>query len=104
MSDFKQYCVYKSKGISRLIPYLIVLQHDGFRNLDDIVAAPVVKSDHIRGLPIMNPKIDINGQSYFVQVEKLSVLNKRNFGEFVEDFDTQHYDFIKAIDRLFSGI
>lgn len=100
----KQYCVYKSKGLSRLIPYLIVLQHDGFRRLDDVIAAPVVKEDKIRGIPIINPRIEIDGETYFVQVDKLSVLNKRNFGDYAADFDQKHDAFIRAIDRLFSGI
>lgn len=104
MPDLKQYCVYKSKGLSRLIPYLIVLQHDGFSNLDDFVAAPVVKAKNIPGIPVINPIIQINDKPYIAQIEKLSALHKSNFGDFVLDCDGQYYEFVSAIDRLFSGI
>ena len=104
MKTLKQYCVYEAKGFSRLIPYLIVLQYDGLYDLNDVVAAPVVKATRIKGIPVLNPKIEIDAQPFFVQVEKLSALNKRNFGELVGDFDEQFYEFTKAIDRLFSGI
>lgn len=104
MGELKQYCIYKSVGFSRLIPYLIVLQHDGLRNLNDVVAAPVVKAQNIKGIPLINPKITINASPYLAQIDKLSALNKRNFGDFVLDCDKQYYEFIGAIDRLFTGI
>ncbi len=100
----KQYNIYKSKNRRSPVKLLCVIQSDYMNDLSTIIAAPVYLVKGSNPISVLHPLISINEESYFVEVESLSALDRRYFGDHVADVSEDYYEFSKALDRLFSGI
>ena len=86
-------------------PYLTVLQHDLFGDLDTVVVAPLVRESEcpypLRGL---NPMVEVSGQRFVVSTQELAGVSRRSLGTVVGSLEAASDIMIEALDFLFTGV
>jgi toxin CcdB len=85
-------------------PYFIVLQHGILNRLSTRVVAPLIAPKSIPFLERLMPEVTVNGSRYVVDVTNLGVMPTPQIGSTVENLESRRYDFIRALDLIFTGI
>lgn len=87
-----------------LYPFLLVLQHDRVTSIESVVVAPLVVAPHGQTLNRLHPIIEFEGQRYALLTEDLGSLPRNRLSRIVGSAEAYHYEIVRALDMLFTGI
>lgn len=99
----RQYSVHKISR-RRYSPYALILQSPSLYDLETVIVAPVRPSPGIKPITVIQIRLEIDGEYYIAELDKLSAIIKSDIGDERAYLPDIHYDVSKALDRLFSGI
>jgi toxin CcdB len=85
-------------------PYLVNLQHDLISDLRSTVVAPLVVLDGIQGAQRLNPKVTIEGQTFWLATHEMFAIDRRVLkGDPVASLQQDRDAIVAALDLLFTG-
>jgi toxin CcdB len=85
-------------------PFLIVLQADLLEDLRTVVIAPVRVETLATKISKLIPAAIVKGKPYRFSMPELTGILRKYLGEVVANVVNQHYEFVAAIDLIFTGI
>lgn len=94
-------CTVGRPGLGRLV---VVLQHESLDDLTTTIVAPLFKQGDYRVVAGLTPVVTLGRQRLIAAVDRLASMPKRQLGKPVGNVASAHYDLIRAIDFLISGI
>ncbi len=102
----RQYDICKNpdRTSRQRVPYLIVLQSDILSPMNTVIVAPVSLERPANSLAKLNPALIIEGKRYRVSMLEMAGIPRNRLGEVVANAESQHTNFVAAIDFLFTGI
>jgi mRNA-degrading endonuclease toxin of MazEF toxin-antitoxin module len=94
-------CPVGKTARSRLV---VVLQHESLDDLTTTIVAPLFKQGEYRVVAGLTPVVSLGRQRLIVAVDRLASMPKRHLGKPVGNVSTAHFDLVRAVDFLISGI
>lgn len=82
---------------------VVVLQQEGLEVLDTVIVAPLFKPTDLPPVPGLRPLVTVGRQRLVVAVDRMVSLPKRELGKTVGSLESDSFELIRSIDRLFSG-
>lgn len=101
----RQYDICQNKLTSsrKQIPYFVILQTNFLSSLATVIVAPLFPENEANKIMKLNPAVEVSGKIYRVSMADMAGIPKLTLGETIMNVDSQHSDFIAAIDFLFTG-
>ncbi len=102
----RQYDICKNTNVAsrKLVPFVVVLQADLLQDFHTTIVAPLMLETPATKISKLNPIVKIAGKSYRVSMAELSSVLRKHLGEVVANVENQHYEFVAAIDLIFTGV
>lgn len=100
-----QFDVHENRGEGReLAPYPVDLQSDRVVALRMRVVAPLVKTEFLRPLGRLHPRVEVLGEPYTLSISELFAIDQHQLRPAVGNLDHYRDRIVAAIDMLFTGI
>ena len=83
---------------------VVVLQHDTTDELDTRIVAPLSDRPYRKVIERVRLPVDLDGNRYVVQLDRLSAIEKRTIGTVVGNLNADEQRIKSAIDLLLFGV
>lgn len=84
--------------------FFLVLQADLLDAVDACVVAPVVGVEALPTLGKLRPELMVEGRTYRVIVDRLSVLRRKDIGAAITSAKDREWDIRPALNQVFAGV
>ncbi len=102
----RQYDICRNSNAAsrKQVPFVVVLQADLLQDFHVVVVAPLMTETVATKIVRLNPTVKLQGKTYRVSMAGLASVLRKQLGEVVANVESQHVEFVAAIDLLFTGI
>ena len=99
----RQFDICRLKGRPAPVSLVVILQSDQLAPLKSRIAAPLIKTEAASKHFKYNPVVELDGQSYYLAIEQLSMLPIMAIGPRVGSAVIDEYRIKRALDLVFFG-
>jgi toxin CcdB len=94
------------RASARHIPFLLVVQSELLGDMPTRVAVPLVVPSALSGPPaqLLNPEFEIEGVRVVMLTQQLAGVAIQRLKTRVTHLGERHFDIVRALDFLFSGV
>lgn len=100
----RQFDVCRLKGGNNRARFIVILQADLLDDVETRVVAPLSPLSEFAGPTKLRPLFEIEGKSYCLVIDRLSVLRRTDIGAVIASVADRQWDIRRALDLVFVGV
>jgi hypothetical protein len=82
----------------------VILQADLLDTANTCVVAPLILVSTVTATERLHPKMTVKGRHYFVAIEKLTAVHRKELGKVLGSMKDREWDIRRGLDLVFVGV